>query len=54
MPYDPAEIFARLAFYPTLLYTYLVAAVGSRQWYSRVDKWVIVGALPVYSVVEQV
>ncbi|KAK7105228.1 phosphatidylglycerophosphatase and protein-tyrosine phosphatase 1-like [Littorina saxatilis] len=53
MPSNPAEIFARVAFYPTLFYTYVMSRVTSRQWYSRVDQWVVVGGLPIKSIAQQ-
>ncbi|KAL8600296.1 hypothetical protein ACOMHN_060914 [Nucella lapillus] len=53
MPYSPAEVFARVAFYPTLFYTYVMTLVSSRQWYSRVDQWVVVGGLPIRRVARQ-
>ena len=54
MPYTPADMFARVAFYPTLLYTYVMSRVSSRQWYDRVDPWVVVGGLPIRSIAQQV
>ncbi|XP_076438554.1 phosphatidylglycerophosphatase and protein-tyrosine phosphatase 1-like, partial [Babylonia areolata] len=53
MPYSPAEVFARVAFYPTLFYTYMMTRVSSRRWYDRVDQWVVVGGLPIRSVARQ-
>ncbi|XP_025091046.1 phosphatidylglycerophosphatase and protein-tyrosine phosphatase 1-like isoform X1 [Pomacea canaliculata] len=53
MPVSPADVFARVAFYPTLFYTYIMSQVSSRQWYNRIDQWVIIGALPVKSIAKQ-
>lgn len=46
-------MFARVAFYPTLFYTYVMTRVSSRCWYNRVDQWVVVGGLPIWSVAKQ-
>lgn len=47
-------MFARLSFYPTLLYNVLMEKVTSRNWYDRIDETVILGALPFRSMTEQV
>ncbi|KAJ9573871.1 hypothetical protein L9F63_008731 [Diploptera punctata] len=39
-------MFARLSFYPTLLYNVLMEKCTSRNWYDRIDDTVILGALP--------
>lgn len=39
-------MFARVTFYPTLLYNVLMEKVTSRRWYDRIDDNVILGALP--------
>ncbi|XP_073999245.1 phosphatidylglycerophosphatase and protein-tyrosine phosphatase 1-like [Rhodnius prolixus] len=46
-------MFARLSFYPTLLYNVLMEKVTSRNWYDRIDETVILGALPFRSMTEQ-
>uniref|UniRef100_A0A069DWV9 Phosphatidylglycerophosphatase and protein-tyrosine phosphatase 1 n=1 Tax=Panstrongylus megistus TaxID=65343 RepID=A0A069DWV9_9HEMI len=46
-------MFARLSFYPTLLYNVLMEKVTSRNWYDRIDDTVILGALPFRSMTEQ-
>ncbi|KAK7471767.1 hypothetical protein BaRGS_00035589 [Batillaria attramentaria] len=53
MPYTPAEVLARAAFYPSLFYTYVTTKVTKRKWYSRIDRTVLIGALPVKSLVEE-
>ncbi|XP_043827184.1 phosphatidylglycerophosphatase and protein-tyrosine phosphatase 1 [Dromiciops gliroides] len=43
---------ARILFYPTLLYTLVrdkVSGPGHREWYHRIDKTVLLGALPLRS-----
>ncbi|XP_060535697.1 phosphatidylglycerophosphatase and protein-tyrosine phosphatase 1 [Cylas formicarius] len=39
-------MFARITFYPTLLYNVLMEKVTPRQWYNRIDDTVLLGALP--------
>lgn len=39
-------MFARVSFYPTLLYNVLMEKATSRNWYDRIDENVILGALP--------
>jgi len=46
------KMFARASFYPTLLYNIVMARVSSRKWYDRIDKRVILGALPFRGMVE--
>ncbi|KAM7363481.1 protein tyrosine phosphatase, mitochondrial 1 [Cochliomyia hominivorax] len=41
-----AAMFARVSFYPTLLYNVLMEKATSRNWYDRIDDNVILGALP--------
>ena len=36
----------KLSFYPSLAYNVLMEKLTSRQWYSKIDDTVIVGALP--------
>lgn len=47
-------MFARLTFYPTLLYNVLMEKISSRNWYDRIDDNVILGALPFRSMTKQV
>ncbi|XP_072929666.1 phosphatidylglycerophosphatase and protein-tyrosine phosphatase 1 [Epargyreus clarus] len=46
-------MFARVTFYPTLLYNVLMEKVSSRRWYDRMDDTVILGALPFQSMTKQ-
>lgn len=39
-------MFARLSFYPTLFYNVAMERVTSRRWFDRIDRNVILGALP--------
>lgn len=39
-------MFARVSFYPTLLYNVLMEKATARNWYDRIDENVILGALP--------
>ncbi|KAF7265546.1 protein tyrosine phosphatase, mitochondrial 1 [Rhynchophorus ferrugineus] len=39
-------MFARITFYPTLLYNICMEKLTPRQWYNRIDDTVILGALP--------
>ncbi|XP_068619076.1 phosphatidylglycerophosphatase and protein-tyrosine phosphatase 1 isoform X2 [Battus philenor] len=39
-------MFARVTFYPTLLYNVLMEKATTRRWYDRIDDHVILGALP--------
>ncbi|SPP83040.1 blast:Phosphatidylglycerophosphatase and protein-tyrosine phosphatase 1 [Drosophila guanche] len=41
-----AAMFARVSFYPTLLYNVLMEKASARNWYDRIDDTVILGALP--------
>lgn len=44
---QPMEtMFARVSFYPTLLYNVFMEKVTYRNWYDRIDESVILGALP--------
>lgn len=47
-------MFARVSFYPTLLYNVLMEKATSRRWYDRMDDTVILGALPFQSMTKQV
>ncbi|XP_014606298.1 PREDICTED: phosphatidylglycerophosphatase and protein-tyrosine phosphatase 1 isoform X2 [Polistes canadensis] len=40
------KMFARMTFYPTLLYNIFMEKITSRNWYDRIDETVILGALP--------
>ncbi|KAF7405935.1 hypothetical protein HZH68_005304 [Vespula germanica] len=46
-------MFARVTFYPTLLYNILMEKITSRNWYDRIDETVILGALPFRSMTKQ-
>ncbi|KAL1130319.1 hypothetical protein AAG570_013257 [Ranatra chinensis] len=46
-------MFARISFYPTLLYNVVMEKISSRNWYDRIDETVILGALPFRSMTEQ-
>ncbi|XP_026673846.1 phosphatidylglycerophosphatase and protein-tyrosine phosphatase 1 [Ceratina calcarata] len=49
----PAAMFARVSFYPTLVYNVLMEKISSRNWYDRIDETVILGALPFRSMTEK-
>lgn len=46
-------VFARAAFYPTLLYNYVVHLVSKRPWYHRIDDTVLFGALPLRQIAKE-
>lgn len=46
-------MFARVTFYPTLLYNVFMEKVTSRNWYDRIDETVILGALPFRNMTKQ-
>ncbi|GBP46998.1 Phosphatidylglycerophosphatase and protein-tyrosine phosphatase 1 [Eumeta japonica] len=46
-------MFARVTFYPTLLYNVLMEKVTTRRWYDRIDETVILGALPFQNMTRQ-
>ncbi|XP_045537861.1 phosphatidylglycerophosphatase and protein-tyrosine phosphatase 1 [Papilio machaon] len=46
-------MFARVTFYPTLLYNVVMEKVSSRRWYDRIDDHVILGALPFQSMTKK-
>lgn len=39
-------MFARVTFYPSLVYNVFMERVSARQWYNRIDENMILGALP--------
>lgn len=39
-------MFARVTFYPSLVYNVFMERVSPRQWYNRIDDNMILGALP--------
>ncbi|XP_074107472.1 protein tyrosine phosphatase, mitochondrial 1 [Cotesia typhae] len=41
-----AAMFARVTFYPTLVYNVFMEKISSRRWWDRIDDTVILGALP--------
>ncbi|XP_066143740.1 phosphatidylglycerophosphatase and protein-tyrosine phosphatase 1 [Euwallacea fornicatus] len=43
-------MFARVTFYPTLVYNVLMEKLTHRKWYNRIDDTVILGALPFPSI----
>lgn len=47
-------MFARVTFYPTLLYNVFMEKVTQRNWYDRIDENVILGALPFRSLSQKV
>lgn len=47
-------MFARVTFYPSLLYNIFMEKVSTRRWYDRIDESVILGALPFKSMTKQV
>lgn len=47
-------MFARLSFYPTLVYNVVMERISSRRWYDRIDEYMILGALPFRSTAKQV
>lgn len=46
-------MFARLTFYPTLVYNVVMEKVSARRWYDRIDEHMILGALPFQSEAEE-
>lgn len=47
-------MFARVTFYPSLLYNMFMEKVSTRRWYDRIDETVILGALPFKNMTKQV
>lgn len=47
-------MFARVTFYPTLVYNVLMEKLTPRQWYNRIDDTVILGALPFPHIAQEV
>lgn len=39
-------MFARVTFYPSLVYNVFMERAGVRKWYNRIDENMILGALP--------
>ncbi|XP_050664037.1 phosphatidylglycerophosphatase and protein-tyrosine phosphatase 1 [Leptidea sinapis] len=48
-----AAMFARVTFYPTLLYNVLMEKMTARRWYDRMDDSLILGALPFRNMTKQ-
>lgn len=48
------NMFARVTFYPTLVYNVLMEKLTPRQWYNRIDDTVILGALPFPHIAQEV
>ncbi|XP_017768221.1 PREDICTED: phosphatidylglycerophosphatase and protein-tyrosine phosphatase 1 [Nicrophorus vespilloides] len=46
-------MFARITFYPTLMYNIFMEKCTSRMWYNRIDDTVILGALPFPSITHE-
>ena len=44
---------SKAMFYPSLFFNVALERVSSRKWYSRIDKYVVLGAFPFRSVVKQ-
>ncbi|XP_001606959.2 phosphatidylglycerophosphatase and protein-tyrosine phosphatase 1 [Nasonia vitripennis] len=47
------KMFARVTFYPSLLYNVFMEKISTRRWYDRIDETVILGALPFRSTTKQ-
>mgnify|MGYP006952295240 CR=1 FL=1 len=47
-------MFARVTFYPSLLYNIFMERFTDRRWYDRIDETVILGALPFQKMTNQV
>lgn len=47
-------MFARITFYPSLLYNVAMEKLSARRWFDRIDENVILGALPFRGMEEQV
>lgn len=47
-------MFARITFYPTLMYNVFMERFTQRNWYDRVDQNVILGALPFPNLTQEV
>lgn len=45
--------FSKVSFYPTLAYNLILEKITNRQWYSRIDDTVLLGALPFKSMTKQ-
>lgn len=48
------NMFARVTFYPTLVYNVIMEKISPRQWYNRIDDTVILGALPFPKIAKEV
>ncbi|CAG9818670.1 unnamed protein product [Phaedon cochleariae] len=46
-------MFARVTFYPTLIYNVVMERISHRKWYNRIDDTVILGALPFPSITKE-
>ncbi|XP_052900180.1 phosphatidylglycerophosphatase and protein-tyrosine phosphatase 1 isoform X2 [Anopheles moucheti] len=46
-------MFARITFYPSLLYNVMMERITARNWYDRIDENVILGALPFRSMAQE-
>ena len=45
---------SRAVFYPSLLYNIMMERVAGRHWFDRIDETVVLGALPLRSVTDEV
>jgi len=45
---------SRAIFYPSLLYNVMMERFAGRHWFDRIDETVILGALPLRSVTDEV
>jgi len=45
---------ARTIFYPSLLYNIMMERFTSRRWFDRIDDTVVLGALPLRSITDEV
>ncbi|XP_077299702.1 protein tyrosine phosphatase, mitochondrial 1 [Arctopsyche grandis] len=48
-----SAMFARISFFPTLMYNMMMERMTARRWYDRIDDSVILGALPFTSMTEE-
>lgn len=47
-------MFARVTFVPTLVYNVVLEKMTARRWYDRIDKNIVLGALPFRSMADPV
>jgi len=51
---ESVNMMSRAFFYPSLLYNVVMERVAGRHWFDRIDETVILGALPLRSVTDEV